>query len=339
VVPHEQHDTRCDRNLAIFAHDTERNYGNRSKSMHIRLSIGRIVVAAFMVVALAIMSLPSYGQVTSNVLRRTLLIQSPSGLGTAFTIEVDGRQYLITAKHVVGDLPNESESTIQILRKNGWSPVKVRIFKCDDPVDIAILVPPAQLTVNYALEPTSKGLSIGQDAYFVGFPYGLRFAKTYSTLPDVLGFVKKATVAQFDSMPEHNMQRILLDGYNNPGFSGSPLVFRDLSQNNSNGPVFKVAGVIVDYESYTSPVMKKLEIQENEITANDRAKNDVLKTPDGRLYRLKDTGQIVKLNTGIATAWDIGTAVDLIRKHPIGPKTNDNFTGENASIQPHSLGQ
>jgi hypothetical protein len=316
--------------------DEIRRKGSK-KSMHIRPSgVGRLVVAAFVVVVLTTMVLPLYGQVTSNVLRRTLLIQSTSDLGTAFTIEVDGRQYLITAKHVVADLPNESESTIQILKKNGWFPLKVKVFKCDDPVDIAVLIPPAQLTVTFPLEPASNGLALGQEAYYVGFPYGLKFVKTYSNLPDVFGLVKRATVAQFDSMPEHNMQRILLDGYNNPGFSGSPLVFRDLSQNNSNGPVFKVAAVIVAYEAYTSPVMKKLEIQEKEITADDRAKNDVVKTPDGRLYRLEDTGQLVQLNTGIATAWDIGTAVDLIRKHPIGPKTNDSFTGKDASIQPHT---
>jgi len=42
-------------------------------------------------------------QVTSNVLLRTLLIAIPGTkwvpTGTAFTIDVDGRQYLVTAKH------------------------------------------------------------------------------------------------------------------------------------------------------------------------------------------------------------------------------------------------
>jgi hypothetical protein len=137
--------------------------------------------------------------------------------------------------------------------------------------------------------------------------------------------VKKGLVAQFDSTPERNMQRIFVDGYNNPGFSGSPLVYRDLSQ---SGLVFKVAGVIVSYEADDSPVLKKLEIRENQITAEDRAKNRVRRTTDGRVYRLLDTGNVVQLNTGIATAWDIGTAVDLIRKHPVGPKVSDAFTGQ-----------
>jgi hypothetical protein len=81
-------------------------------------------LVALTAVALTAMSLPSYGQVTSNVLMRTFLIQvalskEKSEFGTAFTIDVDGRQYIITAKHVVNTLPNEADSTIQI-PKNEW---------------------------------------------------------------------------------------------------------------------------------------------------------------------------------------------------------------------------
>lgn len=288
---------------------------------------------SFAVILLAVfvsITAPAPSQVTANILRRTLLIKVASATGTAFTIEVDGRQYLITAKHVVSSLPDGANRTINILKKNGWSPLRVAVFKCAEPVDIAVLIPPEQITVNYSLEPTSMGMAVGQDAYFVGFPYGPQFAKTYSSLPDVYGFVKKATVAQLDSMPDRNMQRILLDGYNNPGFSGSPIVWRDLSQ---RGVVFKVAGVIVSYESYVSPVLEKLEIGKNQITAEDRAENRILRTTDGRIYRLKDTGKLVQLNTGIATAWDIGSAVDLIRKHPIGPKAADSFTGEDTIMR------
>ena len=301
--------------------------GTRTRRM--LTSASGLAVAAVIGATLIIVTLPSYGQVTSNVLLRTLLIRASEG-GTGFTIEVDGRQYLITAKHVVGKLLNESVSTIQVRKKNDWSPLKVTVFKCDDPVDIAVLVPPAQITVNYPLEPTSKGMFAGQEAYFVGFPYGT-FA-TYTNQTNIFGFIKRATVARFDSAMGTGAHTIELDGYNNPGFSGSPVVFRDL---NENGIVFKVAGVLVSYVYDASPVVnKKQEIHEDEITAEDREKNDVVRTiTDGRLYRVEDTKQLVKLNSGIATAWDICSAVDLIRKHPIGPKAADNFTGEDASTQ------
>ena len=65
----------------------------------------------------SILYIPSVtAQVTSNVLRRTLLIQA-SETGTAFTIDIDGRQYIITAKHIVKGLPSDTQSTIQIGRK------------------------------------------------------------------------------------------------------------------------------------------------------------------------------------------------------------------------------
>ncbi|MGH9713954.1 MAG: hypothetical protein ACRD5M_11720 [Candidatus Acidiferrales bacterium] len=176
----------------------------------------------------------------------------------------------------------------------------------------------------FDLEPTSKGLAIGQDAYFVGFPYGQYI--TYGTMPDVLGFAKRATVAAILSFPEQRAQNIQLDGYNNQGFSGSPVVFRDLSQ---SGLVYKVAGVVVNFlYDATVVVREKGEIRSDQITPQDLQQGDVVKMiTTGRLYRVEDTKQLVKLNTGIMTAWDIGSAVDLIKNHPTGPKADDTFTG------------
>jgi hypothetical protein len=64
-------------------------------------------------------------------------------------------------------------------------------------------------------------------------------------------------------------------------------------------------------------VRKKEEIKEKDITSDDRARGDIIRTMDGRFYRVVETDQLVKLNTGIAEAWDIGAAVDLIREHPL----------------------
>jgi len=57
---------------------------------------------------------------------------------------------------------------------DAWKPLNVKIFRCEDPIDIAVLIPPHQLTVNFDL-PFDKGsFFYGQDAYFLGFPYGCR---------------------------------------------------------------------------------------------------------------------------------------------------------------------
>jgi hypothetical protein len=239
---------------------------------------------------------------------------------TAFTIDVEGRQYIVTAKHVVATLKPGVENDIEILRKEGWSKLSVAMFPSDGPVDIAILIPPRQITASYALEPNSNGMFMGQEAYFVGFPYGL--STTYGNMPSVLPFVKRATVSQF-VRPTPDTQLIELDGYNNPGFSGAPVVYQDL---NSPGVVFRVAGVISGFIYDASPVIrKKQEIDQKDITKEDVERGDVVHSiTDGRWYRIEDADELVKLNTGIAQAWAIGTAVELIGKHPIGPQVSDN---------------
>lgn len=273
-----------------------------------------------------------FGQVTSNVLLRTLLIAVPGAgaaasvpTGTAFTIDVGGREYLITAKHVVSTLNDGAEGIIAIKTKAGWSREKVTVFKCRDPVDIAVLIPPTQLTIDFPLEASSVPVEVGQDVYFVGFPNGGEHAVTYPNMPYVFGFVKRATLAQFVGVRKSGKQiarEIWLDGINNPGFSGSPVVYRDFSK---PGVVFKVAGVIVAYEWNPVPVLRKVEITPSQVTAADRESNDVMRGPDGKLYRLEDTGDFVEQNTGMAVAWDIGSAVELIKKHPFGPKVSDQF--------------
>jgi hypothetical protein len=261
-------------------------------------------------------SLQCYGQVPDNVLRRTLLVKTPNGYSTAFTIDVDGRQYLITAKHGIASVDNAMRVAIDVQKKSGWVQLQVIVYKCDDPVDIALLIPSAQLTVDLPLEPDSSGLGVGQDAYFVGFPYGLRFAPS--------GLVGKATVAQLEQRGDKKTGRILLDAYTNPGSSGSPLTYRTIGK---NGSAFKVAGLVVAFQPYESPVLHKKEVRADELTADDHMRNRVV-LANGKWYRFEDSGDKVQLNTGIAVAWDIGPAVDLIRRYPYGPRVSGDFHGE-----------
>ena len=116
------------------------------------------------------------GQVTSNVLQRVLNVRvnagtDHEGTATAFTIDVDGREYLVTAKHVVKGLKDKDK--IDIFINDGWSPLAVDILRCEDPVDIAVLIPPRQLTVNFDLPFENGRFRFGQDAYLLGFPYGI----------------------------------------------------------------------------------------------------------------------------------------------------------------------
>jgi hypothetical protein len=256
-------------------------------------------------------------QVTVNVIQRVFLIKGPTDAGTAFTIDVEGRQYLVTAKHVVKGLG--TDGTIQVVRNGEWSPLVVKVFRCDEPVDIAVLVPPAQLSVSLALEPSSDGMLFGGEMYFLGFPYAqatsVNLAGGYP-----LPLIKKATLSGMDSLGPGKGSVIVLDGYNNPGFSGSPGVFRD-----ERSHALKVAGVVVSFRSEAGPVLKTELISSGQVSEDDLRESRILDYR-GKVYRvIQETTDFVRLNTGIAFAHEISFAVALIKQHPIGPVVNDTF--------------
>jgi hypothetical protein len=262
----------------------------------------------------------AHAQVPSNVLRRVLLIQTPKSRGTGFTIDVDGRQYLVTAKHVVADL--KERDTIEIRNDEGWTKAKVKVYRCANSVDIAVLIPEKQLTVNFPLDPTIEGALLGQDLSFVGFPYG-EFAMKGKAANGFRPFplVKKAALSAMGEV-------LILDGMGTHGFSGAPIVYRDL---NKSGFEFRVAGVVFSYQPELLPVVSPRLVKPNEDLVNVESWR-IFANQDGTKTILVDTKQRVASNVGILKGYNISFAVDLIKQHPEGPKT---VAGEPPSQTPY----
>lgn len=261
---------------------------------------------------------PANAQVPSNVLRRVLMIRAGENTGTGFTLDVDGRQYLITAKHVVAGL--KPEDTIDIRKGTDWAQVKVKVLLCEGPIDIAVIIPPSQLTVTFPLEPNTSKFFYGQEAYFTGFPYGLSTSGKNVNGLYPLAFIKKGIFSATSS--EDGAVVIFLDGHNNPGFSGGPIVYRDLNQ--TGPPVFHVAAVISGYRPEFEPVRRPRELKPGEVVA-PQDQQYVVTTPDGKKFLMAEAGTYVRLNTGIVKGFDIKYAIELIRKNPGGPKVTDQF--------------
>ncbi len=129
------------------------------------------------------------------------------------------------------------------------------------------------------LEATSEGLIYGQEVYFLGFPYGIVGKHIFAPSGYPLPLVKRATVSLFDGT------MYLLDGHNNPGFSGGPVVWKAPGTER-----FKVAAVISGYRYVDEPVY------------------DVAGTAPFK-YRY---------NTGIIVSHGVEAALDLIAARPIG---------------------
>jgi hypothetical protein len=265
-------------------------------------------------------------QVTANVFERVLNVRvnagtDHEGTATAFTIDVDGREYLITAKHVVKDLRDEDK--IDVYMNDDWSSLRVKIFRCDDPIDIAVLIPPHQLTVNFDLPFEKTDFFFGQDAYFLGFPYGIQSPGHGVNGPYPLAIIKRGTISGMVTVdPSKKAVQILLDGYNNPGFSGAPIVYRDLNQ---SAVVMKLVGVVSGFRPEVVPVVKEHDIRSPE-DAGDAAKAQPWKIgrrANGSYFEYVDNGTYVALNTGIVQGFVIEPAIDLIRQHPVGPEAKD----------------
>jgi hypothetical protein len=214
-----------------------------------------------------------------------------------------------------------------------WFPLDMNIFRCVDPVDIAVLVPPHQLTVNFDLPSEKNSFSIGQDAYFLGFQYGIQSPAHHMNGPYPLPIVKRGTISGL--IPLSNLSNdnksvlVLLDGYNNPGFSGGPIVYRDL---NRSGVVLGLIGVVSGFNPEVVPVMKEHDIA-SRADAGKVAKAQpwrVNERGNGTYFEYVDNGTYVALNTGIVIGYAIAPALDLIRQHPIGPEAKD-LPGNNPS--------
>lgn len=225
---------------------------------------------------------------TSNVLYRVLKIRTSTSTGSAFTIEVDGKQYLITARHLLRGFGSEGE--VELWLEGRWSRVKARaIYPSREAVDIAALDLGRPVTITFPLEPSSGGLTLGQQVYFLGYPYGLGSAVS-APVPDGFGelpFLKGGLVSALDDRdPEASV--LYLDGQNNPGFSGGPIVFWHSPSNS-----FRVAGVVRGYRNESLPVLKRKDLDDPKA----KAYND--------LY--------TRANSGIVIGYDIRHIVQAIR--------------------------
>lgn len=270
---------------------------------------------------------PTKCQVTNNVLERVLHVRAHIGVAnsdfetaTAFTLDVDGREYLITAKHVVAGY--KDEGTVDIEANGQWKPLGFKVFKCDDPVDIAVLIPQFQLTVNFDFA-NQGGVEIGQDAYFLGFPYNIGIPTNGYNGPYPMAIVKRGTFsAMIPITTVKNATQILLDGHNNPGFSGGPIVFRDFA---APGYVMRIIGVVSGFQPEVVPTMHEHTIPSAD-KASEKAKSEpwrINRRSDGTWFEYVDNGDYVPLNTGIVYGYGIQPALDLIAEHPIGPEVKE----------------
>lgn len=225
--------------------------------------------------------------ITTNAIRRVFNVRYGGATGTAFAIDHEERQYLISAKHVFPDIIEKG--TIEIKHEGTWKTIEVTVTgRAAGKLDVIVLSPSIRLSPAFDLPLASGGMVLGQDVHFLGFPYGLstEVGEINNDLPVPL--IKRACIS--GKIGEKKKSYWLLDGLNNPGFSGGPVVFQKVHGNDRD--TLYVMAIISAYRVHEEPIYQN----GSPLPINSRS------------------------NTGIIIAYDSDIAKDLITQNPNGLK-------------------
>lgn len=200
--------------------------------------------------------------VRANAFERTYEIETTLGAGTAFTIDHEDRQYLVTAKHL---LPKgETEPEVRVRNRLASATIRFHPLAVDPPVaDVAVTPLSEALTEGELPLPASvDGLAWSQQLYFLGYPYGLATNINTADPGDRVPFVKSGIWSAAGKVD--GVYVIYVDGHNNPGFSGGPVVGFP-----PEGDALQVCGVVSGYRTERQPVYVGAErLEQFSATAN-----------------------------------------------------------------------
>jgi hypothetical protein len=273
-------------------------------------SIMKIILSVVLLLS-PIRALSQSATVTNGVLFRTFMVKTDKDAGTIFSVDIDNREYWITAKHILtgkktpphGEYTQKT-ATVSILSQvvqsqtdesKNWVTHTFMVIDPGKDIDIVVLVserpfmdnPPATAAIG------ATGATFGGDCEFVGFPYGTRWSAKFQNA-EMLNypFVKRCTISGRIASPETAVW--VLDGINNDGFSGGPVVFR-------SGTDQRIFAVVSGYRLDAADVKQ-------------------VDNPNGAAAHPKE---FVFVNSGFIVAYDLQCVLDAIKKNPIGPLRPD----------------
>ena len=106
--------------------------------------------------------------IPAEVIYRVFRLKVGQQSGTGFAIEEDGKEYLVTARHLAKPLCGDCQ--IRLFKNGAWSPLEIStVGHGAGDTDISVLAPSKRLTPvrPLPLQVSSEGLVYGQDAYFL----------------------------------------------------------------------------------------------------------------------------------------------------------------------------
>ena len=183
--------------------------------------------------------------------------------GSGFCISDDGK--ILTAAHIYNQTPPQFQNKIMAmvmskkdehgLEHYTWLPLN--LVKKDDGNDVALFkIENFQNTLLRKIElGDSENIEVGQDVYFIGFPYAAQLIKDGMGITLAVNKAIVSNIKQDGLNPNHPRNFIIVDAISNPGNSGCPLI--DMETN-------KVVGIMsIAFRTKSQvPEFNKLDIRE-----------------------------------------------------------------------------
>jgi len=150
-------------------------------------------------------------------------IKGEGGIGTAFLYQKDGLTLFVTAQHVLGRA--SAGGFVYLKKPSGWTKFELNgVTIHPEGQDAATFgLSNFDITIPHRFtHPADGPLGLGQELKFIGFPHGLE-----NTASSPSGFstplVRTAFFSGVIVDPSTHKKLLILDGLNNPGYSGGPV--------------------------------------------------------------------------------------------------------------------
>jgi len=183
-------------------------------------------------------------------------------LGSGFAIDTNGK--ILSAAHLFDKLNHDGISNLVAMamieqdekkdfERYNWLPLE--LISKENKYDVALLqIEDHKKTLLKPLQlEDSDKVNIGEEVYFVGFPYAAQLIKDGFGITLIVNKTIVSNIKRDGKDPEHKRNFIILDTISNPGNSGCPLI--SLKSN-------KVVGIMSISFRMKSKIQPGLDIRE-----------------------------------------------------------------------------
>jgi hypothetical protein len=192
--------------------------------------------------------------ITNNIYTRVFRIKVNQKTATAYTVEKNDKQYLVSAAHNFDGVT--ILSTVDIYHDKKWKSLSVKVvFNSMDKGDTIVMELPFDLSPRLQIEYGMGSVPLAAPIYFFGFPFGMMTESGDLNRNFPLPFVKGGLLSSMNY--ESGVNSIYIDGHNNKGFSGGPVVW--VKPDSSAKIIGTISGFLTE-NPLASATMEEIEI-------------------------------------------------------------------------------